>query len=303
MSKLAIELSENNYRFAFAPLRRLSELKYGIEELHRGGQLDERLHRGRLSEFVYDPPPDFPGARSVIVIALPHAKVRVSLEWKGATRRLIMPPTYLWHLDERDERRLAGIFASRGFRVAKAVLPVKALAARSGLGAYGRNNVVYIPGRGSYHRLVAFFTDAPCEDDRWAAALMLNRCERCTSCLDSCPTGAIQADRFLLRAERCLTYLNEEKDDFPEWLNPRAHHCIVGCMACQAVCPENRRVRDWTEDVGHFSESETVLIMRRTPLSELPTRAVEELARLDIVEYYNVLPRNLGVLFDKEAGA
>jgi len=301
VDKLSLMLNEGKYRFRIVSLERLRELGDEIEKYRRSGCLDQEFYRGRLSGFAHDPPPDFPGAQSIIIVAVPHAKIHVAFEWRGRTRRHVIPPTYLSHLDEGDERLLAEIFDRHGYRLAKAVLPLKQLAVRSGLGVYGRNNICYIPGGGSYQRLVAFFTDAPCEKDPWRDNRMLERCGRCSVCADSCPTGAISSDRFLLRAERCLTYLNEENGEFPAWLDPSRHHCLVGCMVCQAVCPENKRLPEWNEDVGHFSESETGLIMRRTPMSELPAATVEQLAMLDIVEYYDVLPRNLGVLFNKES--
>ena len=303
MSRLSLALAEQKYRFSIVPLSHAQELRDGIEELHRDGLYDPEFYRGRLGDFVYEPAADFPGAQSIVVIAVPHAKIRVAFEWKGIAHRFVIPPTYLWHLDERDEMLLAEEFDRHGYRLAKALLPLKRLAVRSGLGAYGKNNICYIPGRGSYHRLAAFFTDAPCENDPWTGDRTLDKCRWCSSCVNSCPTGAIADDRFLLRAERCLTYLNEEKGDFPAWLEPSWHHCLVGCMICQSVCPENARLQEWTEDVEHFSEAETALIMRRTPMKELPGSILDRLARLDIVEYYDVLSRNLGVLFDKEREA
>lgn len=64
-------------------------------------------------------------------------------------------------------------------------------------------------------------------------------CSSCFACLAACPTQAIQEDRFLLHAERCLVYANESLDPWPDWVPPDGHHCLVGCMRCQEVCPQN----------------------------------------------------------------
>jgi hypothetical protein len=55
-----------------------------------------------------------------------------------------------------------------------------------------------------------------------------------------CPTAAIKPDQFLLHAEYCLTFHNEKRGEFPEWIGTPAHHCLVGCMRCQIICPENK---------------------------------------------------------------
>ena len=48
--------------------------------------------------------------------------------------------------------------------------------------------------------------------------------------MNKCPTKAIRQDRFLISAEQCLTFFNEKPDDFPEWVNPVWHNCLIGCM-------------------------------------------------------------------------
>ena len=97
------------------------------------------------------------------------------------------------------------------------------------------------------------FSDLPCDGDPWREPKALERCESCVACLRNCPTGAITRDRFLLRAERCLTYHNEAAGDFPGWIDPSWHHCLIGCLRCQTACPENKAVLEWFEDRAEFS--------------------------------------------------
>jgi epoxyqueuosine reductase len=162
---------------------------------------------------------------------------------------------------------LAAILNPQGYQVAPAMLPEKLLVVRSGLGAYGRNNISYVPGLGGFHQPIALYSDAPCPADHWHDLQMLERCRSCVACQHGCPTGAITAERFLLRAERCLTFHNERSTDvpFPLWIDPAWHNCLVGCLHCQQICPENRTVWPWVVEGACFTEEETVLLQGGAP--------------------------------------
>ena len=73
----------------------------------------------------------------------------------------------------------------------------------------------------------------------------------------ACPTDAIRSDRFLVYAERCITFHNERPRDFPQWLDPSWHYSLVGYMICQNVCPINQKLLNWIEAAAAFSEKET----------------------------------------------
>jgi epoxyqueuosine reductase len=83
-----------------------------------------------------------------------------------------------------------------GYHLAKPLLPLKTLAVYSGLARYGRNNISYVTGFGSYLQLMGAFSDLPCESDPWCEPKTLDRCSKCIACLQHCPTGAIADDRF-----------------------------------------------------------------------------------------------------------
>lgn len=136
----------------------------------------------------------------------PHART-----WNGETLALILPPTYVGYDETRKwvEDLLAQILRTKGYRVVRPSLPLKLLAVRSGLGWYGRNNICYVPGMGSFLQLVSVYSDLPCQKDSWREAQMMPSCQNCYACRLSCPTGAISSDRFLLRAERCIVFHNE----------------------------------------------------------------------------------------------
>ena len=284
-------------------IRRLDDLQEAVETLHRQGYFDEEFYQERLADFTFTPPVDIPGARSLIIIAFKDPQVRFSFRWNGEYIPAIVPPTYLhWREKDREaERALAGLLEPEGYRVAPAVVPKKMLAVSSGLATYGKNNITYVEGVGGFHRLAAFCSDLPCDEDEWVGAKMMRRCEQCQICLRSCPTGAIGSKRLLLRAERCLVFWNEKPGEvaFPVWMDASWHHCLVGCMNCQRACPENRRVLDWCEEVANFSEEETRLLLERVPQVELPGPLMKKLERSDLLELLDILPRNLKALLDK----
>jgi epoxyqueuosine reductase len=301
--QLIHQLEAYGYRAALVPIRRLHDLQGAIEGLHEQGFLDEAFYQERLTGFAFSAPENVPKARSLIVVAYRDPPVRFSFGWRGERLSLVVPPTYL-HWREKD-RRVEGLLAEllepEGYRVAPAVVPKKLLAVCSGLALYGKNNITYVEGMGSFHRLVAFCSDVPPEQDEWREPKVMERCERCSSCVRSCPTAAIAPERFLLRAERCITFLNEKPGHvaFPEWVDATGHNCLVGCMHCQRSCPENRAVLGWHEEGVEFSEEETGHLLRGAPLAKLSAGLVEKLERWDLLELLDVLPRNLNVLLGR----
>ena len=108
-----------------------------------------------------------------------------------------------------------------------------------------------------------------------------------------------RSERFLIRAERCLVYHNERPAEypFPAWVDPSAHHCLMGCMYCQQYCPEDKPFLDWIEGEIEFSEEETSLLLKGVSLEQLSAPTKTRLELLGLLESLDILPRNLGVLF------
>jgi epoxyqueuosine reductase len=295
--ELLEQLAARGARPCIVSIRRLEDLRQAIEGQYRQGLLDEQFYQTRLAWYTYSPPDDMPEAQSLLVVAYPDPPVRFTFYWRGQAVEADVPPSYL-HWKEKDLQAgelLAGVLAQHGHRLTRVFVPKKLLAVCSGLALYGRNNITYVQGMGSYHRLAAFCSDLPCEDDDWQGPRMMDPCERCTACRRACPTGAIGHDRFLLHAERCLTYLNELPGDvpFPDWLEPSYHNCLVGCMLCQAACPENRGLLDWHEPGHEFTEEETALLLEGLTLQVLPAALRVKAEHWDPEQWYDGLPRNL----------
>lgn len=113
----------------------------------------------------------------------------------------------------------------------------RAAAHRAGLGWYGKNANLLLPGRGSWFVLGSVLTDAPLPP---ATATVDDGCGTCRRCLDGCPTGAIVAPG-VVDARRCLAWLVQAEGDFPEAHREALGDRIYGCDDCQEVCPPNRR--------------------------------------------------------------
>jgi epoxyqueuosine reductase len=240
--------------------------------------------------------------RSLIIIATPSPAVEIEFCYNGIAHGLIIPPHY------SDRQKVTGnvknitsqLFDSNGYRTFSVVLPKKLLAVRSGLARYGKNNISYVTGMGSYHRLTVFASDLPCDEDSWQNLQLLERCRNCKACQNNCPTAAIGADHFIIRAERCLTYANEQLEPFPEWLDSKSHNSIIGCMRCQSVCPENLKYQSSVINRDKFSETETSLILKGFPFEELPVNLQLKLNTLSLMRYYKHLARNIKVLIEMD---
>ena len=145
----------------------------------------------------------------------------------------------------------------------------------------------------------AFYSDIPSIEDNWQEVRMMECCNKCVACINKCPTGTIRQDRFLVSAEKCLTFFNEKSDNFPGWVNPAWHNCLIGCMRCQDVCPANKDYDKYIVPGGEFSEEETLMILKGVSKDKLPLETIEKLKKLCLLDEYNLLQRNLEVLIRK----
>ena len=295
--KILTALEKECARGEIVSINRLPELKQGIETLRERKLLSKPFYESSLSGFSFSPPAEIPESSAVITVAIPQPVSRVTFHHRGGVFTAAIPPTYISREDtQKVTRLLEEILEPEGYRVARAALPQKLLAVRAGLGEYGRNNVFYLPGEGSFFRLTAFFSDFPCIEDRWREPLLMEQCSDCRACLRKCPTGCISEERVLVRADRCLTYFNESEKDFPDWLQGSWHNALVGCMICQEVCPANRGSLDNVVTAETFSEEETALLLEASPPDLLPKATWDKLDRLEMLDYCAMLSRNLKAL-------
>jgi epoxyqueuosine reductase len=297
---LTSEFGTFHATFRTVSITHLEELKEELQRWRQEGIIGKKFYEQNYGffEFGIDKIPFRP--QSMIIIAIPQGIIPLTWHHQGKKRQVILPPTYRYTSDRaRCLELLQRAFQREGCSAARAVIPLKLLAVRSGLGKYGRNNLCYVDGLGSFVRLEAFYTDYEFPNNEWQEKKPLERCARCTLCMNACPTHCIPSERFLVHADQCLTYFNEFEDPFPLWVNPRSHNALVGCLRCQEVCPENRAVVHRREEGVTFSETETDVILQGVRKEELPPSLLAKLQGLNMDEYLSVLPRNLAVLMTK----
>jgi epoxyqueuosine reductase len=290
------KLEERGHRGVVVPIEHVAQLKYEIEERLGQKEIDAALYERYLTYFKFDVVATLPGARSIIVTAAPQPQRSATFHFNGQTYLGVIPPTYYHDTDNQIKETLQSILDSKGYHFQGVALPVKLLAVRSGMATYGKNNIAYVEGMGSFLRFKAFLSDMPSDKSDWLEPRVMDECDSCKACLNACLTRAIVPDRFLIHAERCITFLNESTDEFPEWLDPAWHNSLIGCMKCQLVCPVNKQFVKWVEQGEDFTEAETELILNGVLLDRLPPETVHKLNRSYMVDYLDVLPRNLRAL-------
>lgn len=117
----------------------------------------------------------------------------------------------------------------------------RAAAHRAGLGWWGRNANLLLPGAGSWFVLGSVVTDAELAPTRTTVP---DGCRTCTRCVDACPTDAI-VDDGVIDARRCLAWLVQQTGVFPRAYRIALGDRLYGCDDCQDVCPPGRHtVRD-----------------------------------------------------------
>lgn len=279
----------------------LGDLRKDLEDLYAGGLIDEELLRTRLSHFSFGLPKEMPGAKFVVVAAVPQPVYTITFHRRGKRFPVVLPPTYADgdEITEKVRKLLIREVGDWSFISCAGSLPVKTLAVRSGLAQYGRNNITYIGTLGSFHRLSAYYTNYTFDKDHWQERQALRTCSKCTACIGACPTKAITEDRFIIRAERCLCYLNEKPagHPFPDWVSPEWHNAIAGCMHCQNVCPHNSSVVAWNEERESFDEDDRAYLLAGEFQGERAERMERRLGRLGLE--LSMFPRNLEVLLDR----
>jgi epoxyqueuosine reductase len=300
LSTLTSEFGKLRARFRIVSINHLRDLRKEIEERRHNGNISGRFYAEQLGFLRFEQPDVPPSAKSIIVIAIPQRITLVEFRPGGKGCRVIIPPTYVYtEVRETCRSILSRVLQGTDSKIARVSLPLKLLAVRSGLGKYGRNNICYVEGMGSFHRLEAFYTDYPFSVDNWQKKEMLDSCADCSICLQVCPTQCISTERFLIDAERCLTRFNEMEGDFPGWIDPKSHNALVGCMRCQITCPPNREFVRGEERGEALSEEETEMILKGIPEDSLPVELAAKLKQLNMDEYYPLLPRNLAVLMKR----
>lgn len=225
-----------------APATVLTRARTALHERKQAG-----LHAGmgftyRNPDRSTDPTRAVPGARSVIVAArayrLAHEPERpAGGPWASVAR-------YAWadhYAPLREGLRAIArrIRASGDKAVAFAddnSIVDREVAYRGGLGWFGKNANILVPGAGSFFVLGSVVTTAAYPPNEPVA----DGCGACRRCLDGCPTAAIVAPG-VVDANRCLAWLVQRPGTFPVEFREALGDRLYGCDDCQTVCPPSVR--------------------------------------------------------------
>jgi epoxyqueuosine reductase len=128
----------------------------------------------------------------------------------------------------------------------------------AGLGWFGKNANILLPGHGSFFVIGCVITTAvlpvstPIDDG----------CGACSRCIPACPTGAI-VKNGVIDANRCLSWLLQKPGIFDRDYRIALHDRIYGCDDCQTACPPTRRIElsESTEQLQSVVEVLTWLSM------------------------------------------
>ena len=188
-----------------------------------------------------DPSALVPDARSVIVGARSYDIAPTDAEQGGVRARVAR---YAW-VDHYAELKaslkvVAGQLRRDGHRAVVFAddnsIVDREVAWLAGIGWYGKNANILVPGAGSFFVLGCVVTTA----DLPFAAPVDDSCGTCTRCMPACPTGAIP-EPGVIDANRCLSWLLQKPGVFPREFRAALHDRIYGCDDCQTACPFVRR--------------------------------------------------------------
>jgi epoxyqueuosine reductase len=112
------------------------------------------------------------------------------------------------------------------------------VAYRAGLGWFGKNANILLPGAGSFFSLGSIVTTAVLTPATQPAP---DGCGTCRACYDECPTQAIVADG-VIDARRCLAWLVQKPGIFPREFRVALGDRLYGCDDCQTSCPPTVRL-------------------------------------------------------------
>jgi len=296
IEELLREITSHGHRGAVVPVTYVADLQREMENVknadsHPDWWIDwmTRCIAGYMPVgFEFEP-------RSLVTVVTPSPKTLLEFDYKKKPYTVISPPS---RSDWEILTYLRAFLSTCGYSVAVYdKLPQKLMAVCCGLGRYGRNNICYSEEFGSYMWVATFVSDLPCEQAPWFPARRMESCESCGACVAACPTGVINPARQVIEAERCLTNLNEQEGEFPDWLDKTAHNCLIGCMRCQDCCPANVFNADNVVQGPSFTEDETVELLAHVPDQPYSDALAAKIAAAGLSEYAQRLPRNLAALF------
>ncbi len=299
-----LNYNDINYAYRTVSVDHFPALQENIDYLNRLNQISQHaVFQKYIRNKHFILPDDFSNAKYIIILAQRKKIAVINVHYQQKIHHILIPPNY--YFDDITSDTLLDlvrheIVSDLKYRVySTRTFHLKLLAVRSGLGRYGRNNICYVDGMGSFFTLHTYLTDFPFDHDDWTDLHMMDLCHHCRLCMDLCPTGSIREDPFVIDVDRCLPLYNEIPGLFPSWVTPTMHSALEGCLICQRSCPANREVIKQTVQFEDITEEETVKLLRGDKESEFAASIARKTKMFDNSDanyFLPVLQRNLSVL-------
>ncbi len=212
---------------------------------------DQAAYGQKYYDYAY-PQRRYPWAQSVIIGVRHYGKYAIPPSLEGVVGKFCLtetdnPESNEYKQTARFNAYLKTQFAQVATDPLKGIIAYRWAALKAGLGMIRKNNFLYTE-KGSWVRMEAWLID---QELVHRVQKTLPPCpERCTLCVQACPTHAL-SEPYMTRRTHCIEYLTAKvtsENDFTQ--NPLADQTnawLYGCDACQDVCPMNRQKWEGTE--------------------------------------------------------
>ena len=237
---LSLGIDAGLHRIGCANASPLIEARNAIERRIDGGLQDEMQFTFRNPKRSTTPNDALDGARSIIVAGLSYAAPDVEPPFAVSGR----VARYSWVEYYEPLRRALTVVRDRlrsdGHRALVFAddnsIVDRAVAHRAGIGWFGKNANILVPGAGSFFVLGSVVTTA----ELATSSIVEDGCGACRRCLDGCPTQAI-IEPGVVDARRCLAWLLQKPGVFDRRFRAALGDRMYGCDDCQEVCPPTTR--------------------------------------------------------------
>ncbi len=237
------------------------------------GRHGEMRYLERFRDRIVDPSGVLPEARSILSVAVNHARAPGGFRGGGRVARYALGRDYhrvLESMLRRLARRLSDAGVATSFRAIADAGPAleRSLAVRAGIGFASKSANLLNHRFGPWLFLGELFLDveAPTELPHPAPG----SCGTCSLCIERCPTGAI-LEPGRIDARLCISYLTIElRGPIPEALRPSIGDWVFGCDVCSEVCPFGTDAPDASSRFGTHSALD---------------QSLEDLLRIDDAEF------------------
>ena len=248
------EIAETHHidKIGFCAADVFADVRDALHERKAAGLSADMAFTYRNPDRSTDPSRTLENARSIVVGARSYRRSAKASEAQPTCREREGEPAgagsaaiaeYVWEPHYAELRvgleAIASYLQDAGWKARVLIddnaLVDRAAAYRAGIGWWGKNSNILVPGFGSKFVLGSVITDAPLVHNEEP---LEDQCGPCRRCIDACPTNAIVADG-VIDANRCLAWLVQSPGSFPLEFREALGGRIYGCDDCQTSCPPN----------------------------------------------------------------